>query len=66
MIIEETINVQGFDYSSFLPDDLSKYYTFRGSLTTPPCEESVRWIVMAQPTTISEDQVVNNIIFFYS
>ncbi|HEY1731343.1 MAG TPA: carbonic anhydrase [Terriglobales bacterium] len=30
------------------------YYTFDGSLTTPPCSEGVTWFVMKQPVTVSE------------
>jgi len=33
------------------------YYTFMGSLTTPPCSEGVLWIVMKQPVQLSEEQV---------
>ncbi|WP_343655798.1 carbonic anhydrase family protein [Cupriavidus sp.] len=33
------------------------YYTFPGSLTTPPCTEDVRWYVMKQPLTISPQQL---------
>jgi carbonic anhydrase len=29
------------------------YYTFAGSLTTPPCSEDVTWFVLKMPTTIS-------------
>lgn len=32
------------------------YYTFRGSLTTPPCSEGVRWFVLKQPASLSRDQ----------
>ncbi|MFD2273331.1 carbonic anhydrase [Undibacterium arcticum] len=33
------------------------YYRFNGSLTTPPCSEGVRWLVMKQPITVSKAQV---------
>ena len=32
------------------------YYRFNGSLTTPPCTEGVRWLVMKEPLTISKEQ----------
>lgn len=33
------------------------YYRFEGSLTTPPCSEGVRWLVMAHPITASKSQI---------
>ncbi len=33
------------------------YYRFNGSLTTPPCSEGVRWLVMKQEVTASEEQI---------
>ena len=36
---------------------LSNYYRFNGSLTTPPCTEGVRWIVMKQPFHVSKEQI---------
>lgn len=32
-------------------------YRFNGSLTTPPCSEGVRWLVLKQPMTASAEQI---------
>jgi len=41
---------------SGVTDDLD-YCRYDGSITTPPRDEPVDWYVMAQPITISADQV---------
>lgn len=33
------------------------YYRFNGSLTTPPCSEGVRWLVMKETMTASAEQI---------
>ncbi|WP_416240585.1 carbonic anhydrase [Acinetobacter sp. CFCC 10889] len=43
------------DAASFLPKKLD-YYRFNGSLTTPPCTEGVRWIVLKDIQSASEAQ----------
>ncbi|MBP6899250.1 MAG: carbonic anhydrase family protein [Burkholderiaceae bacterium] len=44
------------DLNSLLPAD-RRYYTYMGSLTTPPCSEGVLWLVMQQPVPISNEQI---------
>jgi carbonic anhydrase len=44
------------DLSQLLPED-RRYYTYMGSLTTPPCSEGVLWMVLKQPVQVSMEQV---------
>ena len=42
--------------NAFLPEKLD-YYRFNGSLTTPPCSEGVRWIVLKDVQHASAKQI---------
>jgi carbonic anhydrase len=44
------------DPASILPASRN-YYTYMGSLTTPPCTEGVLWLVMKQPVQVSTEQI---------
>jgi carbonic anhydrase len=44
------------DPAKLLPTD-RRYYTYMGSLTTPPCTEGVLWMVMKQPVQLSAQQI---------
>lgn len=44
------------DITQLLPED-QNYYTYWGSFTTPPCWEGVRWMILKQPITVSEQQL---------
>ncbi|MDC8784148.1 carbonic anhydrase [Roseateles koreensis] len=44
------------DLNQLLPEDRA-YYTYMGSLTTPPCSEGVLWMVMRQPVQLSLNQI---------
>ncbi len=45
-----------YDINKLLPANRS-YYRYPGSLTTPPCTESVTWLVLKSPIEISKDQL---------
>ena len=47
---------QTIDLNRLLPDDRG-YFTFMGSLTTPPCTEDVIWLVLKKPRSASADQL---------
>ena len=36
-----------------------EFFTFSGSLTTPPCTEGVLWLVMKQPVHLSREQIAD-------
>lgn len=40
-----------------LVQSLNTYFTYQGSLTTPPCSSGIRWIVTQEPLAISQDQL---------
>ncbi|MDI4635275.1 carbonic anhydrase family protein [Pelomonas sp. V22] len=53
----EALAGQGpLDLTQLLPADRG-YYTYMGSLTTPPCSEGVLWLVMRQPVALSAAQL---------
>lgn len=49
-------NLPLVDPGGLLPSDRG-YWTYMGSLTTPPCTEGVRWFVMEQDLPISREQL---------
>ncbi len=53
---EKTALPSPFDAAKLLPPS-KDYYRFNGSLTTPPCTEGVRWLVMKTPVSASQAQV---------
>ena len=44
------------DLIKLLPED-RRYFTYMGSLTTPPCSEGVLWMVMKTPVQVSPEQI---------
>ncbi|XP_067318648.1 carbonic anhydrase 14 [Anolis sagrei] len=53
---EETL-VGGFDVTQLLPADLGRYFRYNGSLTTPPCFQTVNWTIFNQTLRLSPQQI---------
>jgi carbonic anhydrase len=53
---EESAARVPLELAELLPAD-RRYFTYMGSLTTPPCSEGVQWIVMRQPVTLTQEQI---------
>jgi carbonic anhydrase len=53
---EEILNNVRIDAAGLLPTDRG-YYTFDGSLTTPPCSEHVTWFVLKHSVTVSNTEI---------
>ena len=55
--LKKTFNNVAIDATQLLPDNLGAYYRYSGSWTEPPYGESVTWIVMRDPITLSIAQL---------
>jgi carbonic anhydrase len=53
---EEDLDSVQIDVAGLLPVDRG-YYTYSGSLTTPPCSENVTWFVLKRPVTVSASEI---------
>ncbi|KAM9004338.1 carbonic anhydrase 14 isoform X1 [Sarcophilus harrisii] len=53
----QTTLVSAFDVGGLLPPELGEYYRYNGSLTTPPCYQSVLWTVFHRKAQISMEQL---------
>lgn len=47
---------RGIDPNRLLPRQRA-YYRYKGSLTTPPCSETVDWLVLAHPIDVDEADI---------
>lgn len=57
--METAIAAEGMTLNAadLLPANTQDFYRYSGSLTTPPCSESVTWIVMKETAPVSLQQV---------
>ncbi|MDO9051524.1 MAG: carbonic anhydrase family protein [Methylotenera sp.] len=55
--IDKPVNLKSRVLASEMVPDNQDYYRFSGSLTTPPCSEGVRWLLIKTPMTASNSQI---------
>ena len=53
---EELLDTVTINVANLLPADTG-YFTFSGSLTTPPCSENVTWYVLKHPVAITAEEI---------
>ncbi|XP_061838912.1 carbonic anhydrase 14 isoform X4 [Nerophis lumbriciformis] len=62
----QKVFIPAFDVQSLLPKDLDRYYRYNGSLTTPPCFQSVIWTLFHERVQISKAQLLKMETILYS
>ncbi|TNN80959.1 Carbonic anhydrase 14 [Liparis tanakae] len=66
MTQSDGLAVLGILIESLLPKDLGRYYRYNGSLTTPPCHQSVTWTLFSERVHISKAQLLRMETILYS
>ncbi|CAJ0939045.1 unnamed protein product [Ranitomeya imitator] len=63
---DQSVSVPSFNIEALLPEGPDQYFRYGGSLTTPPCYESVVWTVFYNKVQISMSQMEKIQTMLYS
>nr|XP_055045001.1 carbonic anhydrase 6 [Misgurnus anguillicaudatus] len=53
----QSMEISDINIRAMLPENLNHFFRYEGSLTTPPCYESILWTVFDTPVTLSHNQI---------
>lgn len=53
----QSMEISNINIRAMLPENLNHFFRYEGSLTTPPCYESILWTVFDTPVTLSHNQI---------
>ncbi|KAG8535074.1 hypothetical protein GDO81_029507, partial [Engystomops pustulosus] len=53
----QSAEIPGFDIRGLLPQQMDRFFRYNGSLTTPPCLQTVNWTIFNQTVLLSAKQV---------
>ncbi|MGH0122385.1 UNVERIFIED_CONTAM: hypothetical protein FKN15_014816 [Acipenser sinensis] len=57
LVYDQSTYISSLNVRAMLPENLSNFFRYEGSLTTPPCYESIIWTVYDTPITLSLNQI---------
>ena len=60
----DNVRLTPFHPYHLVSEPVGNFYSYDGSLTTPPCYESVKWRVLQSISSISERQVNESMNFY--
>lgn len=60
-LLGQSTVLNSLDLQEMLPQNLHDYYSYKGSISSPPCFENVRWFVLADSVKLSRAQVMHGV-----